>query len=114
MKYALLIYEGPESYAGLGEDERRAITAEYMAIRDDPHVYDGGHLQPAETATTVREADGRVLTTDGPYAETREVFGGYFLLEADDLDTALEVARQVPAVRMGGSVEVRPLVEPAR
>ena len=68
-------------------------------------------MQPPETATTVRVQDGRTLTTDGPFAETKEVLGGYCFFEADDLDAAIELAARVPAARMGGGVEVRPLVE---
>ena len=114
MRYALLINELPGSYDGLGPDELGALTAEYFAIRDDPRVVDGGRLQPAATATTVRMDDGRTLLTDGPFAETKEVFGGWFLLEAADLDAAIEVAERIPATRMGGSVEIRALVEYAR
>ena len=72
----------------------------------------GGHqLQPPETATTVRVQDGRTLTTDGPFAETKDAFGGYYLFEADDLDAAIELAARIPAARMGGAIEVRPVVE---
>ena len=113
MKYALLIYLAPDAPAPADDDEARRITGEYLAIRDDPRVYDGGHLQPVETATTVRAPDGRPVTTDGPFAETREVFAGYYFVEADDLDAAIEVAAKVPATRTGGSVEIRPLVEMA-
>jgi hypothetical protein len=111
MRYALLIHERPGSYDGLGPDELQALTAEYFAVRNDPRVVDGGRLQPADTATTVRMRDGRPLVSDGPFAETKEVFGGWFLLEADDLDAALELAERIPAIRMGGSVEIRALVE---
>jgi hypothetical protein len=111
MKYALLIYDRPDAYDGLGDEDRRRLTGEYMAIREDPRVYDGGHLQEVATATTVRVPNGSVLTTDGPFAETREIFGGYFLVEAADLDAAIEIAGRVPAARRGGSVEIRPLVE---
>jgi hypothetical protein len=111
MRYALLINELPGTYDGLGPEELQALTAEYFAIRDDPRVTGGEHLRPPATATTVRAGDAGVLTTDGPFADTKEVFGGWFVLEADDLDAALEVAGRVPAVRMGGCVEVRPLVE---
>ena len=68
-------------------------------------------LQPAATATTVRVDGGETLTTDGPFAETKEALGGFYLIEADDLDAALEIAARMPAARLGGSVEVRPLVE---
>ena len=108
MKYALLIYPKPGSHEALGEDESKSVSAEYYAFRDDPRCLGGAHLQPIETATTVRDGG---LITDGPFADTKEVLGGYFVFEASDLDEALEVAQRVPAVRLGGAVEVRPLVE---
>jgi hypothetical protein len=111
MKYALLIYLDPDAPAPADEDEQRRITGEYLAIRDDPRVYDGGHLAGVETATTVRVPNGRALTTDGPFADTKEVFGGYYMVEADDLDQAVEIAARVPAARSGGSVEIRPFME---
>jgi hypothetical protein len=95
----------------MSDEERQAITQEYFAIREQPGCYDGAQLQPAEVATTVRVQDGRTLTTDGPFADTKEVFAGYFLFELDNVDAALEVAARIPAARLGGSVEVRPLVE---
>jgi hypothetical protein len=111
MKYALLIYTGPGSFDDMSDEERQAITQEYFAIREQPGCYDGAQLQPAEVATTVRVQDGRTLTTDGPFADTKEVFAGYFLFELDNVDAALEVAARIPAARLGGSVEIRPLVE---
>jgi hypothetical protein len=108
MKYALLIYPKPGSHEALGEDESKSVSAEYYAFRDDPRCLGGAHLQPIETATTVRDGG---LITDGPFADTKEALGGYFVFEASDLDEALEVARRVPAVRLGGAVEVRPLVD---
>ncbi len=111
MKYALLIYSKPGSHESLSEDEYRTAFGEYMAISDDPRCLEGAQLQPVETATTVTAQNGQTLTTDGPYANTKEVFGGYFVLEASDLDEALEVAARIPAVRLGGAVEVRPVVE---
>jgi hypothetical protein len=113
MKYALLIYPGSgrEEYERLPEQERLAITGEYLALTREPGVLGAEQLQPAESATTVRVEDGRALTTDGPFADTKEILGGIYLLEADDLDRALELAARIPAARMGGAVEVRPLVE---
>jgi hypothetical protein len=111
MKYAMLIYVQPGSYEGLDAEEREAVSREYFAIRDEPGCIGGAQLQPVETATTVRVQDGQTLTTDGPFADTKEVFGGYYLFELDNLDAALEIAARVPAARMGGSVEVRALVE---
>ena len=107
MKYALLIFPKPGSHEALGPDEYGPVNAEYLAMRADPRCLGGAHLQPAGTATTVREG----LVTDGPFADTKEVLGGYYVLEAADLDEALEFALRIPAVRLGGAVEVRPLVE---
>jgi len=111
MKYALLIYTKPGSYERLSDEERKAVSAEYFALADDDRCVAGAQLQPIDTATTVRVQDGRTLTTDGPFADTKEVFGGYYVMEAGDLDEAIELASRVPAARMGGEVEVRPLVE---
>jgi hypothetical protein len=111
MRYALLINERPGAYAGLSAEERAAITAEYTAIRGDARVFAGERLEPADTATTVRSAAGELLLTDGPFADTKEIFGGFFLAEMSNLDDVLELAARIPAVRMGGSVEVRPLAE---
>lgn len=110
MRYALLIYENPGAHEGKSAEEREAITAEYMAMYDDGRVKSGAHLKPVETATVVRED----LVTDGPFANTKEIFGGFFLIEADDLDGALEIAKRIPAQRFGGAVEVRPIQEYAR
>jgi hypothetical protein len=84
---------------------------EYFAISGLPGTVGSAQLQPAATATTVRVDNGKTLTTDGPFAETKETLGGFYLYEADNLDDALDVAARVPAARMGGRVEVRPLVE---
>jgi hypothetical protein len=114
MQYLLQVYTG-ESMAAweqLSEDEKSAVTAEYMAIMQAPGVTGGAQLAPAMTATTVRVRDGATLTTDGPFPETKEALGGYYLLEADDLDAAIDLAARVPTARMGGAVEVRPLVAP--
>jgi hypothetical protein len=111
MTYAMLIYPKPGSHEALGEEEAKAVSAEYYAFRDDPRCLGGAHLQPAETATTVRRGGGQNLIIDGPYADSKEVLGGYFVFEAADLDEALEVAQRIPAVRFGGAVEVRPLFE---
>jgi hypothetical protein len=118
MKYMLLIHQDsaatpgdPDAWDNLSEEQQQAVYAEYMAIGQDPRVTSGEQLQSPETATTVRVADGKTLTTDGPFVEIKEAIGGYFLLEADDLDAAIELASRVPAARMGGAVEVRPIVE---
>jgi hypothetical protein len=112
LKYALLIYTNSDNnWDALSEDEQKGIYGEYSAISQTPGVSGGEQLGPADTATTVRVQNGSTLTTDGPFAETKEVLGGFYLFEADDLDAAIELAARVPAARMGGSVEVRPLVE---
>jgi hypothetical protein len=113
IQYALLIHPGDsgEAWEKLSEDERNAVFGEYMAITQAPGVLGGNQLQPVETATTVRVQDGQTLTTDGPFAETKDALGGYYLFEADDLDAAIELAARIPAARMGGGVEVRPVVE---
>ena len=111
MKYALLIYSRPGSHEALSESEYSGVLGEYRAISDDPRTVSGAQLQPIETATTVRVADGEAFTTDGPFADTKEIFGGYFVLEAANLDEALEVAARIPAARLGGAIEVRPVVE---
>jgi hypothetical protein len=109
MQYALLIYHKPGADDGFTEQERQAISAEYQALRGDPRMTGGAKLAPVETATTVRAQDGDALVTDGPFADTKEVFGGYYLFEADDIDAAIEIAARMPAVRLGGSVEIRPV-----
>jgi hypothetical protein len=110
MKYALLIYTNPDDMEGMDDAQVQALSAEYYAIRDEPGCLGGGHLQPVETATTVRVQGDRTLTTDGPFADTKEVFGGYYLFDLENIDAAIGVAARVPAARLGGSVEVRPLV----
>jgi hypothetical protein len=113
MKYMLLIFPGDsmDRYTALSEDEQSSITGEYMALAQEQGARGGEQLQPHETATTVRVEDGRTLTTDGPFAETKDVLGGFYLFEAGDLDQAIEIASRVPAARLGGAVEVRPVVE---
>jgi hypothetical protein len=113
VKYALLIYsnETLDTFSTLPEDEQRAIMGEYLAISNEPRTITGAQLQPGAVATTVRVENGETVTTDGPFAETKEVLGGFYLVEAADLDEALDVAARIPAARLGGCVEVRPLVE---
>jgi hypothetical protein len=114
MKYMLLIHSGGEAWERfnrLDEEEQTRIVREYAALSDVPGVEAGHQLHPADTATTVRVQDGRTLTTDGPFIEAKEALGGFFLYEADNLDAAIELAARIPAARMGGAVEVRPLVE---
>jgi hypothetical protein len=114
MKYMLHIYmpEDTSVWERLSEAEKSAVSGEYFALSDAPGVTGGAQLQPPTSSTTVRVQDGRALTTDGPFLETKEALGGYYLLEVDDLDAAIELAARVPAARMGGAVELRPLVGP--
>ena len=111
MQYLLQIYPPTDEFEGLSEDEQNAVLDEYVAIRQSPAVIGGEQLQPVETATTVSVQNGQMLLTDGPFVDAKEHLGGYYLVEADDLDGALEIAARIPAARMGGAVEVRPLVE---
>jgi hypothetical protein len=113
MQYMLLIYSNDATarFESLPEDEQKAIFGEYLAIAERPDVLASHQLHPADTATTVRVDDGQTLTSDGPFPETKEVIGGYYLLDADDLDAAIDVASRIPAARMGGVIEVRPVVE---
>ena len=118
MKYMLMIFQGTsptpldqESWSKLTESEQQAIYADYQALNQTPGVTPGNGLQPPETATTVRVRDGKALTTDGPFAEVKEALNGYLVYEADDLDAAIELATRIPAARLGGAVEVRPLME---
>ena len=113
MKYLLQIYPpyAREELDRMPEDERQAIVEEYLAIGRSPEVIGGEQLQPIETATTVRVENGETLLTDGPFVDAKEHVGGFCLVQADDLDKALDIAARIPAARMGGAVEVRPLVE---
>jgi hypothetical protein len=113
MKYLLLIYENEGAFAGLTEAEQGKIFQEYMdytsRIRKSGNYIAGEALQPISTATTVREKNGKAITTDGPFAETREQLGGFYMVEAKDLDEAIALAKGIPAVRTG-SIEVRPIM----
>jgi hypothetical protein len=119
MKFMLLIHQGttptpndPDAWAQLSPEEQNAVYADYKAINTTSGVTPADvQMQPPETATTVRVQDGRTLTTDGPFVEMKEALGGYLFYEADDLDAAIELAARIPAARMGGAIEVRPLVE---
>jgi hypothetical protein len=110
MQYALLIYTKPGTVESLSPAEREALSVEYYALRDEPGVLGGAGLQPVTTATTIRLSDGKPLVTDGPFADTKEVFGGYYVYEADNLDQAIEMASRIPALRLGGTIEVRPVM----
>ena len=116
MKYMLLIYHDEQSWEGITEAERLQIYGEYRNLRGELEsrgkFVTGSQLQPITTATTVRVRDGKELITDGPFAETHEQLGGYFLIEADNLDEATSIAARIPSARTG-TIEVRPLVETA-
>jgi hypothetical protein len=118
MKYILLINQGdaptprdPEAWATLSEDEQNAVFADYKAINETPGVTPGLQMEDPGTATTVRVSGGETLATDGPFAATKEALGGYLIYEADDLDAAIALAARIPAARLGGAVEVRPITE---
>jgi hypothetical protein len=118
MKYMLLIHQGssptprsPEEWATLSDEEQQAVYRDYQAVSSTPGVTPGMWLDDPDTATTVRVRDGRSLVTDGPFAETKEALNGYVIFEADDLDAAIELAARIPAARLGGAVEVRPVLE---
>jgi hypothetical protein len=111
VKYALLIYSNDTEWEDLSDDAKQAIYGEYFAVSETRGVVGGQELQAADTATTVRVQNGSTLTTDGPFAETKEALGGFFLFEADDIDAAIDLASRIPAARRGGAVEVRPVVE---
>jgi hypothetical protein len=114
VKYVMLIYQGTtpapgsDSSAALSEDEQKQIYADYEAVTQTPGVTPGVPLGLPENATTVRVQDGKTLTTDGPFVAVKEALGSYFVLEADDLDAAIELAARIPAARLGGAIEIRP------
>jgi hypothetical protein len=100
MQYALLIYSRPGAAEALSADEQEANHREYLDIRQLPGVVGGAALHPVEAATTVRVQDAQTLVTDGPFADTKEIFAGFYLVEADDLDRATEIAARIPAARI--------------
>jgi hypothetical protein len=115
MKYVMVIYQGttptPDSqeWASMSEEEQKQVYADYQALNQIPGVTPGPPMGLPENATTVRVQNGRTLTTDGPFVGMKEAVGGMFVLEADDLDAAIEVATRVPAARLGGAIEIRPV-----
>ena len=117
MKYMLLIQHGTTPTPGtpewdrLSEDEHQAVYRDYQAVNATPGVTPGVWLEPAETATTVQVRNGETLTTDGPFVAVKEALGGYLFFEADDLDAAIELASRIPAARLGGAIEIRPVKE---
>jgi hypothetical protein len=114
MKYLCLIYDDEKKWETMSKAEADAYMGEYFAftegIKGSGHYIAGNALQPVATATTVRSRNGKLSTTDGPFAETKEQLGGYYLIEARDLNDALQVAQKIPSVRTG-SIEVRPIQE---
>jgi len=112
MQYLLLIYDPEKAWAEMPEAERNKLFTEYMTFTNDiktsGHYRAGDALQPTHTATTVRVRDGKMSTTDGPFAETKEQLGGFFLIEAKDLNDAIQVAARIPSAKWG-SIEVRPV-----
>jgi len=113
MRYLMQIFQGEAlaAWSRLSEEEQQGIAADYAALNETPGVTPGEWLAEPDAATTVQVRDGTTVTTDGPFAETKEALGGYFMFEGDDLDAAIAVAAQVPATRFGGTVEIRPLVQ---
>ena len=115
MKYVMVIYQGttptPDSqeWASMSEEEQKQVYADYEALNQIPGVTPGPPMGLPENATTVRVHNGSTLTTDGPFVGMKEAVGGMFVLEADDLDAAIEVATRVPAARLGGAIEIRPV-----
>jgi len=108
MKYALLIYASDEARDA---PDREAVFSEYEALFKAPGIVSGLGLQRADSATTVRVENGNTLLTDGPFVDAKEYLGGFYLVEADNIDAATEMAARIPAARMGGAVEVRPVME---
>jgi hypothetical protein len=118
MKFMLFIHyvdaptpRDPDAWARLSKDEQGAVFAGYQALNQTPGVTSGSQLEPPERAKTVRVKDGETLTTDGPLVSLKDAIHGYLLFEADSLDAATELASRIPAARMGGAVEVRPIAE---
>ncbi len=115
MRYMLLIYDDEKVREKMSEEEKGAIFQQYrgfgQGIRKSGAFQAGDPLQPTSTATTVRMRNGKTITTDGPYAETKEQLGGYYIVEARDLDAAIAIAARIPSVRLGGVIEVRPIME---
>ncbi len=114
MQYLLLIYDDESKFGSLPEGQKKEIMKEFRdyteSIVKSGNYRAGDQLQPASTATCVRWKGGKALLTDGPYAESREQLGGYYLVEAKDLDDAVAIAKRIPAARLDGVIEVRPIV----
>jgi hypothetical protein len=113
MQYMLLIYNDEQGWAAMSDDERNAVFGDYLAftssIRESGNFVDGAPLQPTSTSTSVRVRSGDQLVTDGPFAETKEQLGGFYLVEAENVDEAIELAARIPGARYG-TIEVRPVM----
>ena len=114
MKYLLMIYSDERTFEAMSEEERHEVYAAYDELMKDlaakGHMLGGDELAPTSTATPVQVRAGERLVTDGPFAETKEQLGGYFLIDVDDLDAAIDIAARIPSVQ-SGSIEVRPIAE---
>ena len=108
MKYMLLIYDNPANWEDVTEEQMKGLYAEYGAVSQNPATLSGSQLKPVETAKTVRITNGETLVTDGPFAETKEQLGGYYLIDAESLDEAIEWAGKIPFAR-AGTIEIRPV-----
>ena len=111
MQYALLIYGQPGRWEQLSEEEQESMTREYMELGQRPETRGGADLGDLSSSTTVRVNNGETLTTDGPFAETKEQLGGFYLIECENIDEAIGFASKIPAARTGGAIEVRPVIE---
>ena len=111
MQYMLLVYDDPTAWPELSEDAYKEIYDEYRAVAEDSATKHSAQLDGVEKAKTVRVNNGSTLVTDGPFAETKERLGGYYLVEAGSIDEATTIAARIPSARLGGSIEVRPLLE---
>jgi hypothetical protein len=111
MKYLLLVYDVPAEWENVTEEQMQGLYEEYGAVAKHPATLGSAQLKPVETAKTVRIKSGETLVTDGPFAETKEQLGGYYLVEADSIDDAVAIGAAIPSARLGGSIEVRELVE---
>jgi hypothetical protein len=106
------LYDNPANWKDVGDDEMKSLYSEYMAVAEEPENYGGAELQSAEKAKTLRVSNGELLVTDGPFTETKEIISGIYLIDAASEQRALELAGRIPTVsRMGGVIEVRPIVE---
>jgi hypothetical protein len=112
MKYALLLYDNPAAWESVDEDQMKSLREEYMAVADEPEHYGGAQLKPGDTAKTIRASNDSPVITDGPFTETKEILSGFYLIDAETEERALELAARIPTVsKMGGVIELRPIVE---